>query len=130
MKSIPVRQVEPDKGSDKIYVRSATGFYQKIRTVSLWALMGLYFAICWIQVDGRPLIHFDLPDRQFHLFGATFWPQDFFILTLLLIICAFGLSLSRLSSAGSGVATPAPRPPGPSSSCGWRRRWKAAATSA
>ena len=91
MKSIPVHQVEPDKDSDKIYVRSATGFYQKIRTVSLWALMGLYFAICWIQVDGRPMIHFDLPDRQFHLFGATFWPQDFFILTLLLIICAFGL---------------------------------------
>lgn len=91
MSDIPVRQVDAGPNPDRIYVRSTTGFYQKLRTVTLWALMGLYFAICWVQVNGRPLIHFDLPERQFHLLGSTFWPQDFFILTLLLIIAAFGL---------------------------------------
>ncbi|MCY1295690.1 cytochrome c oxidase accessory protein CcoG [compost metagenome] len=33
----------------------------------------------------------DLGARQFHIFGATFWPQDFILLSALLIICAFGL---------------------------------------
>ncbi len=75
----------------KIYVKEITGFFQKIRTWSLWALMGMYFACAWISVNGSPLIHFDLPERKFHLFGTTFWPQDFVLLAWLLIICAFGL---------------------------------------
>lgn len=91
MNDIPVRQIDAGPNPDRIYVRSTTGFYQKLRTVTLWTLMGFYFAICWVNVNGRPLVHFDLPERQFHLLGSTFWPQDFFILTLLLIIAAFGL---------------------------------------
>lgn len=33
----------------------------------------------------------DLGESKFHIFGATFWPQDFILLSALLIICAFGL---------------------------------------
>jgi cytochrome c oxidase accessory protein FixG len=106
---IPVRQVDPntDGPSDnnkkkpetvelyasrkKIYVREVKGLFQRIRNVSLTALMGMYFLFVWITVDGDPLIHFDLPAREFHLYGMTFFPQDFFLLAALLIICAFGL---------------------------------------
>ena len=88
---IPVRQIDPAHSGDKIYVRDTDGLYQRIRTVSLWALMGMYFGFVWINVNGQQLIHFDIPARQFHLFGATFWPQDFFLLSLMLLICAFGL---------------------------------------
>ena len=31
------------------------------------------------------------PERKFYIFGATFWPQDFILLSALLIIAAFGL---------------------------------------
>ncbi|ARU56323.1 polyferredoxin [Oleiphilus messinensis] len=75
----------------KIYVKEIQGFFQRIRSISLWLLMGSYFLLCWINVNGQPLIHFDLPERKFHLFGTTFWPQDFILLSWLLIICAFGL---------------------------------------
>ncbi|TVP54816.1 MAG: cytochrome c oxidase accessory protein CcoG [Halomonadaceae bacterium] len=88
---IPVRQMDPSHPSDKIYVRDTEGLYQRIRAFSLWALMGLYFGAVWINVNGQQIVHFDLPARQFHLFGATFWPQDFFLLSLMLLICAFGL---------------------------------------
>ncbi len=88
---IPVRQLDPGQSSDRIYVRSVEGFYQRIRAISLWALMGMYFGFCWISINGQQMIHFDLPARQFHLFGTTFWPQDFYLLAFLLIICAFGL---------------------------------------
>lgn len=33
----------------------------------------------------------DLSESKFHIFGATFWPQDFILLSALLIIAAFGL---------------------------------------
>lgn len=76
---------------NKIYVKKIKGFFQRIRRLSLWMLMILYFSICWISVNGQQLVHFDLPNRKFHLYGITFWPQDFVLLALALIICAFGL---------------------------------------
>ncbi len=75
----------------KIYVRGITGLFQRVRLVSLMALMGMYFLFVWVTVDGQPLIHFDLPARAFHLYGTTFYPQDFFLLAAMLIISAFGL---------------------------------------
>ena len=104
---IPVKQVDPtpdpsDKKNktetvdlyasrQKIYVKEVKGFFQKIRNVSLMALMGMYFLFAWLTLDGQPLIHFDLPAREFHLYGATFYPKDFFLLSAMLIISAFGL---------------------------------------
>jgi len=76
---------------EKIYVRSITGFFQKIRSYSLSILLLMYFAFCWIKVGGEPLILFDIEARKFHLFGATFWPQDLTLLAFALIICAFAL---------------------------------------
>jgi len=111
---IPVKQIEPDSqnhegyGSTqgvsnngkvvdfyaahkKIYVKKITGFFQRIRKVSLWMLMLSYFSVGWISVGDQQLLHFDLPARKFYIYGMTFWPQDFALLSLLLIIAAFGL---------------------------------------
>ncbi|GGE60255.1 ferredoxin [Streptosporangium jomthongense] len=104
---IPVKQVDPSpdpsgKGSKpetvelyasrkKIYVKEVKGLFQRIRTVSLMVLMSMYFLFVWLTLDGNPLIHFDLPAREFHLYGVTFYPKDFFLLSGMLIICAFGL---------------------------------------
>lgn len=75
----------------KIYVRKISGFYQRIRRVSLTVLLFMYFSFAWISMDGQPLILFDLNENKFHLFGMIFWPQDFTLLAFSLIICAFGL---------------------------------------
>jgi len=76
---------------EKIYVRSITGFFQRIRSVTLSLLLGMYFSFAWIRINDAPLILFDLSEQKFYLFGAVFWPQDFTLLALALIICAFGL---------------------------------------
>lgn len=76
---------------EHIYVRRIKGTFQKLRGLFNWLLMLLYFGTVWLQYDGRQAIFFDLPNRQFHIFGATFFPQDFVLLAWLLIICAFGL---------------------------------------
>ncbi|KPQ30314.1 MAG: cytochrome c oxidase accessory protein CcoG [Marinobacter excellens HL-55] len=104
---IPVKQVDPSSeppnnkskpetvdlyaSREKIYVKEVKGFFQKIRNVSLTMLMGMYFLFVWLTLDGQPLIHFDLPAREFHLYGITFFPKDFFLLSGMLIISAFGL---------------------------------------
>ncbi len=96
MSNIPVKDVTPKQQSmyqkrEKIYVREIIGVFQKARTYTLWALMLAYYGVVWLNWDGRQAVYFDLPARQFHVFGATFWPQDFILLSALLIIAAFGL---------------------------------------
>jgi cytochrome c oxidase accessory protein FixG len=50
-----------------------------------------YFGTLWLTWNGRQAVWFDLPTRQFHVFGITFWPQDFMLLSWALIIGAFAL---------------------------------------
>jgi hypothetical protein len=69
---IPVKQIDPSSDTSdnnkntgtvelyasrkKIYVKGVKkGFFQRIRNVSLTALMGMYFLFVWFTVDGQPL---------------------------------------------------------------------------
>lgn len=76
---------------EKIYTRKIEGFYQRLRLYTGWPLLIAYFLLPWISVNGRQAVWFDLPERKFHIFTLTFWPQDFPLLAFLLIIAAFGL---------------------------------------
>ena len=98
---IPVRDVTPPSKAgassdlyaarEKIYTRAFSGLFRNVRRVGGAVLFLLYFGTAWINWNGRQAVWWDLPERKFHVFGATFWPQDFILLSWLLIICAFGL---------------------------------------
>ena len=75
----------------KIYPRQETGRFARLRVVAVWVLLGLFYLLPWIQINGKQSMLFDLPARKFYIFGLTFWPQDFVYLALLLITA--GLSL-------------------------------------
>lgn len=72
----------------KIYPRKTKGLFTNLRKFSVWGLLGLYYLLPWLTWNGQQLVLFDLPARKFHLFGMTFWPQDFFYLAVLLILAA------------------------------------------
>ncbi|MDR5904677.1 cytochrome c oxidase accessory protein CcoG [Franzmannia qiaohouensis] len=76
-----------------IYVREIKGLFQRLRRSANWVLMLLFFGMPWLTWGGRPAVWFDLPAREFHILGGTFYPQEFMLLSWLLIICAFGLFL-------------------------------------
>ncbi|MCO7223938.1 cytochrome c oxidase accessory protein CcoG [Pleionea sp. CnH1-48] len=77
--------------AEKIYPRQVRGLFARLRVLSVWMLLGLYYVGPWITWEGRQAILLDLPARQFHIFGITFWPQDFIYLAVLLIIAAVAL---------------------------------------
>ena len=88
--NIPV-EVKLYEKSEKIYPREVKGRFQTLRTICVYALLGLYYILPWIQWGDRQAVLFDLPERKFHIFFLTFWPQDFFFLTLLLIMAGLAL---------------------------------------
>jgi cytochrome c oxidase accessory protein FixG len=95
---IPTRDVTADTVTQEmyarrrhLYVREVKGFFQRLRRSANWVLMLAFFLLPWVPWGDRPAIWFDLPGREFHIFAATFYPQEFMLLSWLLIICAFGL---------------------------------------
>ena len=75
----------------KIYPRQVKGRFARLRVIAVWVLLGLYYVLPWVNINGKQSVLFDLPARKFYIFGVTFWPQDFVYLSLLLI--AAGLTL-------------------------------------
>ena len=75
----------------KIYPREVSGRFNRLRVLAVVALLGLFYVMPWVQWDGHQALLFDLPARKFYVFGLTFFPQDFFLLTWLLIIAALSL---------------------------------------
>ncbi|MGE8498492.1 MAG: cytochrome c oxidase accessory protein CcoG [Pseudomonas sp.] len=98
---IPVKDVTPASAKvdtvdlyanrEKIYTRAFTGIFRNLRMVGGAALFLLYFGTVWINWNGHQAVWWNLPERKFHIFGASYWPQDFVLLSALLIIAAFGL---------------------------------------
>jgi len=93
---IPLEVLAPEAGSlyaseNKIYPRDVAGRLQNLRIAAVAWLLGMFYVFPWLRWDGRQAVLFDLPARKFHVFGLTFWPQDFLFLALLLIIAALAL---------------------------------------
>jgi len=76
---------------EKIYPRQVKGMFARLRVTTIFVLLGLYYILPWIELNGRQIILFDLPARKFYVFGLTFWPQDFLFLAFILILLAFSL---------------------------------------
>jgi cytochrome c oxidase accessory protein FixG len=74
-----------------IHTRSFTGLFRTLRLSGAGVLFLLFFGTLWLSCGDRQAVLWDLSESKFHIFGATFWPQDFILLSGLLIICAFGL---------------------------------------
>ena len=75
----------------KVYPGNVSGRLHRLRIAAVVWLLGMYYLVPWLRWDGRQAVLFDLPARKFHVFGLTFWPQDFLFLALLLIIAAMAL---------------------------------------
>jgi len=76
---------------EKVYPREVHGVFAALRVAAVVVLLGLFYGVCWLRWDGRPVLLFDLPARKFHVLGTTFFPQDFFYLACLLILAALSL---------------------------------------
>jgi cytochrome c oxidase accessory protein FixG len=78
----------------KIYPREVHGLFARWRLIMVFVTLGIYYLLPWIPWGaGRQAFLIDLPNRKFNLFIWTFWPQDLFYLSAVLIIAALSLFL-------------------------------------
>ncbi|MBK5476936.1 cytochrome c oxidase accessory protein CcoG [Pseudomonas sp. TH21] len=85
------KKVKAKSSDNLIHTRSFTGLFRTLRIGGAGLLFLAFFGTVWLNWGDRQAVLWDLAQSKFHIFGATFWPQDFILLSALLIICAFGL---------------------------------------
>ncbi len=76
-----------DEQGKRIWInpKKPAGRYHNARIAVSAVLLGILFAGPFLTMNGRPLMLFNIFERKFIIFGQTFWPQDFFLLALLMI---------------------------------------------
>ncbi len=78
----------------RVYPREVHGAFATLRVAMVSLTLGIYYFLPWFNWGaGRQAFLIDLPNRKFHLFPWTFWPQDLFYLTAILVISALSLFL-------------------------------------
>ena len=91
IKSSATNSVDRYNPSNRIYVRAAYGFYQKVRRYVGWGLILSFILLPLIQWNGHQAVLFDMAKQQYHIFNMTLFPQDLTLLAWLFIIAAFSL---------------------------------------
>ncbi len=69
-----------------LYPKNPKGRYTRYRTIVAWALIALMLTGPFMTIGGEPLLLFNIIERKFILFGKIFWPQDFYIFLLIMIV--------------------------------------------
>jgi cytochrome c oxidase accessory protein FixG len=79
-------------GEETIHAKRMPGKWRKVKwlTASVWLI---FFLGPYLQWGDRQAVLFDIPNRQFHLFGLTILPQDFWMLSLTLLFFALLLAV-------------------------------------
>jgi len=91
-----------EKGKRKwVYAQKPKGKFYNIRSWVSWGFFIIFFGLPFIEVQGRPLFLFNIPEAKFIIFGKVFWPQDFFIfgltmITFIVFIILFTAAFGRL----------------------------------
>lgn len=69
-----------------VYPKKPSGRFTTMRKWVSYSLLAFLLAAPWIKVHGAQLLEFNILERKFSIFGATFWPQDLYIFAILMVI--------------------------------------------
>lgn len=69
-----------------IFPQKPQGWFYNKRTLLSVLYLVVFFSLPFIKYKGHPLFMINVLERKFILFGQIFWPQDFFIFGLGMII--------------------------------------------
>jgi cytochrome c oxidase accessory protein FixG len=82
---------QKDGGRRWMYPLVRKGKFYKYREWLSYAYLVLFFAGPFIRIGGHPALLINIIERRFVLLGQVFWPQDFFIFVLAMLVSLVGI---------------------------------------
>ena len=69
-----------------IFPKKPDGKFYKYRTWVSYGLLLFLFAAPFVKINGNQFLMFNVLERRFNIFGFPFWPQDFHLFVISMII--------------------------------------------
>ncbi|NQV78475.1 MAG: cytochrome c oxidase accessory protein CcoG [Lutibacter sp.] len=69
-----------------IFPKKPKGRFYNYRTFVSWVLLAIMLASPFIKIKGNQFLLFNVLERKFHIFGFPFWPQDFHLLVISMLV--------------------------------------------
>jgi cytochrome c oxidase accessory protein FixG len=82
-----------------IFPKKPSGPYWEKRKLVSYFLLAFLFAAPFIKINGNQFLMFNVLERRFNIFGFPFWPQDFHLFVISMII---GVVFITLFTVGFG----------------------------
>ncbi|WBL26986.1 cytochrome c oxidase accessory protein CcoG [Zunongwangia sp. HGR-M22] len=69
-----------------IFPKKPSGKLYKYRKLVSYVLLIFLFSAPFIKINGNQFLLFNVLERRFNFFGYPFWPQDFYLVVIMMII--------------------------------------------
>ena len=76
-----------------VFPKKPSGKFYKYRKLVSYVLLAFLFASPFIKINGNQFLLFNVLERRFNIFGYPFWPQDFHLFVVSMIIGVIFITL-------------------------------------
>lgn len=76
-----------------VFPKKPSGKFWKYRTYVSYFLLAFLLLSPFIKINGNQFMMFNVMERRFSIFGAPFWPQDFHLFVIAMIIGVIFIAL-------------------------------------
>lgn len=92
-----ISTIDKDGKRAWIYPKKPSGPYYNKRKIVSYLLLIFLIAAPFIKINGNQFLLFNVIDRKFNIFGFPFWPQDFYLVVISMIIGVVFVTLFTVS---------------------------------
>ncbi|WP_428228899.1 cytochrome c oxidase accessory protein CcoG [Flavobacterium sp.] len=77
-----------DEGGNRkfIFPKKPSGKFYEYRKIVSYILLAILIANPFIKVNGNQFMMFNVLERRFNIFGFPFWPQDFYLFVISMLV--------------------------------------------
>lgn len=80
-----------------VFPKKPSGNYYKYRKYVSYFLLAFLLLAPFIKINGNQFLLFNVLERRFNIFGLPFWPQDFYLFVISMIIGVIFITLFTVS---------------------------------
>lgn len=85
--------ISDDGSRQYLFPKKVTGKWTTYRRYVGYLLVAILFVLPWLRINGLPVLQIDVLHRRFIILGQIFWPQDFYLVFLGMLIAVISVAL-------------------------------------
>lgn len=88
-----ISTITEDGKRNYIFPKKPSGPYYDKRKILSYLLLAFLISAPFVKINGNQFLMFNVLERRFNIFGFPFWPQDFHLFVMSMIVGVVGLTL-------------------------------------